>query len=173
MPRLNNRKRGQLILGNPNMPDALRMRTDRGNASASAVASLLRIARKACVPCGVEAPKASLIWHCPSLHRQVLHSISTELDTCQFDMLKRKRLKISFFYASDIDDINRLCRGRSSVCSRTKLPHNRCDCDMSRGVRLKVDLHSNMLTTAIVTILSNAAVNLRMHRVSKLMEGRL
>jgi uncharacterized protein (DUF1501 family) len=106
------RQQARLALGNNIFRHALR---------------LLRWLAKAKLPCVLEHPINSRIWHTKELQALIAQfgGIIQVLDQCQFGTRWRKRTKLLFINVTWDDTVKfgRDCTGTNGMCNRTGCPH--------------------------------------------------
>eukprot|EP00974_Lingulodinium_polyedra_P116879 11160928-Lingulodinium_polyedra.AAC.1 len=102
-----------------------RARLALGNATMRSAIALLQTCSRHGVPCILEHPMNSRIWHVESIKRLEEQGEVRVLDQCQCGARWRKRTKFLCINIDSLDSecLNRRCQGAAGLCSRTGKHH--------------------------------------------------
>lgn len=149
---LSERQQARLALGNNIFRHALR---------------LLRWLAVANLPCVLEHPINSRIWHTTELQTLIAKhkGIIQILDQCQVGTRWRKRTKLLFINVNWDDTVkfSRRCTGRNGICSRTGRPHLILEGNAKGGKRwttIAAAYPAKLNTMLAQTVLSEARAQL-------------
>ena len=113
------------IYGLPNLSDSARRRVQIGNIQVRHTAAIINACRKIGVPCMLENPRTSMLWHAPCISR-LLHPDSCMLhqfDQCQYGTRWKKATTIAAWGCGHCAVLNCSCKGKGGIGSTTKKPH--------------------------------------------------
>ena len=115
----------QYIYGIPGLASHDRHMIHVGNCTMSCTARLIRLCCKFKVPCFLENPAGSMMWHAPPILRLCRHfdSRCCVCDFCQYGARWRKRTRIQTWNAPELPSLNHKCQGHKGICSRTHRHH--------------------------------------------------
>jgi hypothetical protein len=114
----------RFILGKPGLSDADNYRVKIGNKTMNFSCRVIELCQTLEVPCALENPFTSFIWHAPRLVRAAQNNCTDViLDFCQFSQPWRKRTRVKVWNLSCVEAASRLCHGRHGICSASKKPH--------------------------------------------------
>jgi len=92
-----------------------------GNRTMRMSARLLAAAIRRGIPCAIENPASSRIWHAPPIAQLALREDTCchVLDFCQFGSRHRKRTRLLSWHTGMRSELFRMCTGRKGRCSCT------------------------------------------------------
>ncbi len=113
------------ILGLPNLSDSDQCKIDNGNKTANASKIIIRCCVNNGIPCALENPANSRLFHSPYIMPLSLLTCcdSTTIDFCQYGTRWRKRTRIMSWNFPEAKNINKRCSSKLGICSRTGKPH--------------------------------------------------
>ena len=114
---------GVLCVANLSIRDQEKVRI--GNATMSATAQIIRLAKQGFVPTFLENPASSMLWLAPQIDRLCGFSSSRKFicDFCQYGARWRKRTRIQGWHTQDHEQLTRICHGHGGICSLSKKYH--------------------------------------------------
>jgi len=114
------------IMGLPGLPPRDNAKIRLGNATMRQTADPIKLADSMGIPVALENPASSRLFVAPAiaaLRRRPSHQ-DILLDMWQFGAPFRKHTRLACWNTRvDVAGLNRLCRGKRGVCSRTQEPH--------------------------------------------------
>ena len=95
-----------------------------GNATFLATLRLIRTCIQAKIPCTLENPASSIMWHAAPLLRLLNHHAASMsvFDMCAYGALWRKRTKIAGWFV-DLSALGEMCHARKGICCFTGNKH--------------------------------------------------